>query len=61
MSWDGDEPWLDTQDLQGFEDGEEITVTPIRAEALFDRRENGGVLADHDGYVVTYRLRWPAQ
>lgn len=61
MSWDGDEPWLDTQDLQGFEDGEEITVTPIRAEALFDKRENGGVLADHDGYLVTYRLRWPAQ
>lgn len=60
MSWDGDAPWLDTQDLQGFEDGAQITVRPVRAEALFDKRENGGVLADHDGYLVTYRLRWPA-
>lgn len=60
MSWDGDEPWLDTQDLQGFEPGEFVDIRPIRAEAMFDRPENGGKLSDHDGYLVTYRLSWPA-
>lgn len=50
MSWDGDEPWLDTQDLQGFDDGTHIKVRPVRAEALFDGPETGGALADHDGY-----------
>lgn len=59
MSWDGDEPWLDTQDLQGFDDGTHIKVRPVRAEALFDGPETGGALADHDGYLVTYRLEWP--
>lgn len=59
MSWDGDAPWLDTQDLQGFDDGTIVRVRPLRAEALFDRPENGGKLADHDGYMVTYRLSWP--
>jgi endonuclease/exonuclease/phosphatase family metal-dependent hydrolase len=56
MSWDGDEPWLDTQDLQGFDDGEAITVRPAIVEAMFDKPENGGLLSDHDGYLVTYRL-----
>jgi endonuclease/exonuclease/phosphatase family metal-dependent hydrolase len=59
MSWDGDAPWLDTQDLQGFDDGATVRVRPLRAEALFDRPDNGGKLADHDGYMVTYRLSWP--
>lgn len=58
MSWDGDEPWLDTQDLQGFDDGAAIRVRPVRAEALFDGPETGGRLADHDGYLVSYRLEW---
>lgn len=60
MSWDGDEPWLDTQDLQGFESGEIADIRPIRAEVIFDRPENGGKLSDHDGYLVAYRLSWPA-
>lgn len=60
MSWDGDEPWLDTQDLQGFDDGAVVKVRPIRVEAMFDGPETGGKLSDHDGYLVTYRLSWPA-
>jgi len=60
MSWDGDAPWLDTQDLQGFDDGQLVEVRPIRVEAMFDRPANGGKLSDHDGYLVRYRLSWPS-
>lgn len=60
MSWDGDAPWLDTQDLQVFDDGQTVTVRPKRAEAIFDGPETGGKLSDHDGYLVTYVLSWPA-
>lgn len=58
MSWDGDEPWLDTQDLQGFDDGGLVSVRPLIVEAMFDKPENGGLVSDHDGYLVTYRLSW---
>jgi endonuclease/exonuclease/phosphatase family metal-dependent hydrolase len=60
MSWDGDAPWLDTQDLQGFDDGALVTLRPARVEAMFDGPETGGKLSDHDGYLVTYRLSWPS-
>lgn len=60
MSWDGDEPWMDTQDLQGFENGNRVTVEPIRVEAMFDEPwRNGKPLSDHDGLLVVYRLSWP--
>ncbi len=58
MSFDGDEPWLDTQDLQGFFDGDRLKVRPIIVEALFDEPVNGRILSDHDGYLVVYRLSW---
>lgn len=58
MSWDGDEPWLDTQDLQAFESGKTVSVEPIRVEAMFDGSANGARLSDHDGFLVTYRLSW---
>ena len=60
MSWDGDEPWVDTQDLQFFEGGDVVRIRPIRVEALFDGGAGGPVLSDHDGFLVTYRLTWPA-
>lgn len=60
MSWDGDEPWMDTQDLQGFDDGALVRVRPVKVEAMFDGPWRGRQLADHDGYLVTYRLSWPA-
>jgi endonuclease/exonuclease/phosphatase family metal-dependent hydrolase len=60
MSWDGDAPWLDTQDLQVFDDGQTVSVRPLRVEAIFDGPETGGKLSDHDGYLVTYELSWPA-
>lgn len=58
MSWDGDEPWLDTQDLQFFGSGKDVKIRPIRAEAMFDEEHPAGKLSDHDGYLVTYRLSW---
>lgn len=56
MSFDGDEPWLDTQDLQAFDDGATQTIVPTRIEAMFDEPVGGRPLADHDAYLVTYRL-----
>jgi len=58
MSWDGDAPWLDTQDLQIFDDGARVRIRPIRVEAAFDGAEYGDRVSDHDGYKVTYRLSW---
>ena len=55
----GDAPWMDTQDLQFFADGERLAVRPVRAEALFDGGASGPQLSDHDGFLVTYELRWP--
>jgi hypothetical protein len=58
ISWDGDEPWMDTQDLQLFESGSAVTVTPIRVEAVFDGSAGSPRLSDHDGFRVTYRVSW---
>ncbi len=58
VSWDGDEPWMDTEDLQLFADGSQVRVTPIRVEAMFDGAESDPQLSDHDGFRVTYRLDW---
>lgn len=55
LSYDGDAPWLDTQDLIGFLDGKDVRVTPIAVEATFDG-DAQPVLSDHDGYKVTFRL-----
>lgn len=59
MSWDGDEPWMDTQDLQFFADGKQMEIRPVAVEAMFDGGETGPRLSDHDGFKVTYELRWP--
>lgn len=58
LSFDGDQPWLDTQDLLGFSDGAAVRVRPVAIEAMFDCDATGGVLSDHDGYLVRYRLSW---
>lgn len=58
LSWDGDEPWMDTQDLQGFEHGSKVHIRPVRLEAMFDEPYKGKPLSDHDGYLVTYELSW---
>jgi len=60
MSWDGDEPWMDTQDLQSFWSGSPASVRPIRVEALFDGRPDSPHLSDHDGFLVTYEIKWPS-
>lgn len=59
LSWDGDEPWIDTEDLQLFRSGASVAITPIRIEAMFDGTEGQPRLSDHDGLRVTYRLTWP--
>lgn len=61
MSWDGDEPWMDTQDLQFFWGGSPVAIAPIRIETMFDGSPGSPKLSDHDGLMVTYRLSWPAR
>jgi len=57
ISADGDAPWLDTQDLIGFKQGDGVAIRPIQVEARFDGSATGGpVLSDHDAYEVTFRL-----
>jgi endonuclease/exonuclease/phosphatase family metal-dependent hydrolase len=57
ISADGDAPWLDTQDLIGFKQGDRVAIRPIQVEARFDGSATGGpVLSDHDAYEVTFRL-----
>lgn len=58
MSWDGDEPWMDTQDLQLFAPGRRVEMWPERVEALFDGTPASPQLSDHDAFRVVYRLRW---
>lgn len=60
MSWDGDAPWMDTQDLQLFRAGDKVSIAPVRVESWFDGPERGGKLSDHDAYRVTYKLSWRA-
>ncbi|MEO7654975.1 MAG: endonuclease/exonuclease/phosphatase family protein [Sphingomicrobium sp.] len=60
MSWDGDAPWMDTQDLQFYWGGNPIAIRPIRVEAMFDGSPHSPVLSDHDGFMVTYELTWAA-
>jgi len=55
ISYDGDAPWLNTQDLIGFLNGDAVEVTPIAVEATFDGADEP-VLSDHDGYKVTFKL-----
>jgi hypothetical protein len=52
------QPWLKSQDLQGFYSPETIRLRPIRISALFASRETGGRLSDHDGYLVRYQFGW---
>lgn len=53
------EPWRYTQNLQGFIPGPKLDVRPIRMEKVFDGSDkNNPVLSNHDGYMVTYELRW---
>lgn len=59
MSFDGDAPWLDTQDLIGSSDGDGVTVRPVQVQALFDGLA-GPALSDHDAYQVRFRLTWNA-
>lgn len=58
MSWDGDEPWMDTQDLQLFSPGNAVSILPVRVQAMFDGGAGGPLLSDHEGFRVTYELRW---
>jgi endonuclease/exonuclease/phosphatase family metal-dependent hydrolase len=58
ISWDGDAPWMDTQDLQLFSGGARVDIRPVRVETLFDGKPGSPKLSDHDGFRVIYQLTW---
>jgi endonuclease/exonuclease/phosphatase family metal-dependent hydrolase len=58
ISWDGDEPWMDTEDLQIFRKGPAVSVIPLQVKAMFDGSDHSPKLSDHDGFNVKYRLMW---
>lgn len=55
---DGKAPWLKTQDLQGFQPGRGVRIRPVQAGLVFEKASHRVRLSDHDGYLVTYELRW---
>lgn len=55
---EGSKPWMKARELQGFANDSEISVQPVRIEAMFDNISNGEILSDHSGYLVYYRLTW---
>ncbi len=59
VAWNGETPWMDTQDLQLFNSGARVKIRPVRVEALFDGRPDSPKLSDHDGVRVIYELSWP--
>jgi endonuclease/exonuclease/phosphatase family metal-dependent hydrolase len=52
-------PWLTTQDLQFFKDGNVTKLRPVKLSHWFDSEKNGGELSDHYAQRVTWELRWP--
>jgi len=61
VSWDGDAPWLDTQDLQLFASGIDVRIRPVRVEAMFDGSPASPALSDHDGFRVVYEISWDVE
>jgi endonuclease/exonuclease/phosphatase family metal-dependent hydrolase len=59
IEWRSDAPWQEAQDLQGWVPGNQISVTPLSMEMLFDDPVDGIMSSDHDGVFVKYRLSWP--
>ena len=55
---ESDEPWFETQDLQGWGSGKRVTIEPISVEEIFDQPIDGKMLSDHSGFLVVYRLSW---
>jgi endonuclease/exonuclease/phosphatase family metal-dependent hydrolase len=57
---DGDRPGLGTQDLQAFDSGSAVRISPVGMSLLFDQPVDGRMLSDHAAHLVVYRLSWPA-
>ena len=59
IQWESDTPWYETQDLQGWVSGSQVSVSPFRVEDVFDEPQEGLMPSDHNGLLVHYRLSWP--
>jgi len=58
LALESERPWLDSQDLQGFHDAPGLRIRPVDARIVLESQEGPERLSDHDGYLVTYELRW---
>ena len=65
LNSDGQEPWLDTQDWQGFSSGKTVSVTPMRIidveNLIYENApeiKGRKTLSDHGAVWVRYRLSW---
>ena len=58
IQWETDTPWYETQDLQGWVSGSQVSVSPFKVEAVFDEPQEGIMPSDHNGLLVHYRLSW---
>jgi endonuclease/exonuclease/phosphatase family metal-dependent hydrolase len=61
IDWGTDRPWFETQDLQGWGAGKNITIEPVSIEPLFHQPIDGAMPSDHNGVLVRYKLSWPTQ
>ena len=62
------QPWLDTQDWQGWEHGRDVQVRVTGIETWFAGERPDAplikgrhTLSDHDALLVRYELSWPAR
>ena len=58
LDLEGENPWMNTQDIQGFVPSKNIGIKPVKIMAMFDDGPYGQELSDHHGYLVEYELRW---
>lgn len=53
-----DAPWLSSQDVHLYRNGQAVLVQPVEARTVFRDTVDGKLLSDHFGYLVRYRLSW---
>lgn len=58
---DDPKPWLAVQDLHAFAGRRGVEIRPLATSTLFSSPQTGGILSDHVGQLVRYRLTWTSR
>jgi endonuclease/exonuclease/phosphatase family metal-dependent hydrolase len=53
-----DSHWLEPRDIQVVRAGVGVRIQPLSSEPMFADPLTGGMMSDHIGYLVRYRLSW---